>query len=173
MIHTQVQSYLWRYRHPLFVSTLYIDHDLRALKCSVFYERVITNLSRIKDLCFDDVLLFYYVGLSGFQELFRKFGFFEVTEDMLHVTEESKVKVWCDRDIARDSPTGLGAGNEEAMVRKIIFIIDSNSDLTKMGIQMGSMLNSEPAIGFKLALEKFSTVCKQHHLLIPTSLKCL
>ena len=65
----------------------------------MFYERVYTNLSRIKDIPFGDSLQFYYVGLKGFELLYKRYGYFDVEENMFHITKNHKIKVWCQKDI--------------------------------------------------------------------------
>jgi hypothetical protein len=76
MLKEQAEMYLFRHRHPLLVSSLYFKKDNQRGKTRVFYERVYTNLSRIKDIPFQDSLQFYYIGLKGFELLYRKFGYF-------------------------------------------------------------------------------------------------
>ena len=54
-----------------------------------------TNLSKINDIPFNDSLHIYSVALKGFEILYKKYGYFDVFEDMFHICENGKVKVWC------------------------------------------------------------------------------
>lgn len=121
--------YWMRQRHHLFVSTLYFQQPENSPKARIFYERVFTNLARIKDIPFRDSLQLYYVGLKGFEILYNTHGFFHVTEEMFHLTERRKVKVWLDKDISRLAPEAPSqAGSESDMVKRVIQIIDENVD---------------------------------------------
>lgn len=57
---------MFRNRHQVLVSTLFFRGSESNGKGSVFYERVFTNLGRIKDVPFGDGLMFYYAGFKGF-----------------------------------------------------------------------------------------------------------
>lgn len=68
---------MFRHRHPMLVSALYFRQNPSG-KASIFYERVFTNLSRIKDIPFDDTLQFYYAALKGFEQLYKRYGYFPI-----------------------------------------------------------------------------------------------
>ena len=75
-----IEIFRMRHRHHILVSAEYFQEANNGLTARVFYERVFTNLSRIKDIPFNDSFQFYYVGLKGFQILYEKYGFFNVKE---------------------------------------------------------------------------------------------
>jgi hypothetical protein len=59
------------------------------------------------------------------------------------------------------------------MVRKIIAIINSNTDHSKIKIPIGNLLSKEPSLNFKKAINKLKDICKLYKLSIPSQLKCL
>lgn len=76
-----IENFKARYQHHYLVSTLYLaceDYSTCGgyFETVVFYQRMFTNLSKIKDIPFSDVLHFYAVAFKGFQILFRRFGYF-------------------------------------------------------------------------------------------------
>lgn len=76
-----IENFKARYQHHYLVSTLFLAcEDYSACggyyETVVFYQRVFTNLSKIKDIPFQDVLHFYAVAFKGFQILYRRFGYF-------------------------------------------------------------------------------------------------
>ena len=111
----------------MLVSTLYFRRNQQTGKGSIFYERVFTNLARIKDIPFADSLQFYYVAFKGFELLYKKFGYFQVEEEMFHITKNNKVKIWCHKDISQEKPKPMVQeslrGTESDMVKRIIRII--------------------------------------------------
>lgn len=120
------------------VSTLYLSCEQTGIKgCgevykgNMFYEIPITNLSKINDIPFYDSLHLYAVAFKGFQILFSKFGYFDVFEDMFHVCETGKVKVWCNSTVYKCAPEAYlmdSHGREEDMVYRIMHLIDINID---------------------------------------------
>ena len=122
-------------------------------KISVFYERIFTNLSRIKDIPFYDSLHFYYVGLKGFELLYKRFGYFELSENMFFISETNKLKVWCHKDISSIKPEkSEKCGFEAMMVRKVIQLVDENTDYPPHGFPLGSVLYEQSSSSFALAL---------------------
>jgi hypothetical protein len=157
----QVEMYLMRHRHPVLVSTMYLKKKGSMGKVSVFFERVFTNLSRIKDISFEDSLQFYYVALKGFDQLFRMFGYFEVEESMLHITTSNRVKVWCSRDISQTKPTQPHSqGTMDDMVKKILTLIEENTDYSGNYFPVGPTIKEEASFSFASALQKLKDICK-------------
>lgn len=76
-----VENFIARYQHHYLVSTMYLKCDDYStcggyIEAIVFYQRIFTNLSKIKDIPINDTLHFYAVAFKGFQILYRRFGYF-------------------------------------------------------------------------------------------------
>ena len=174
----QIENFQFRNKHPLLVSTLYWEYAEQpsyiASKISVFYERIYTNLSRIKDIPFNDTLHFYYVALKGFELLYKKFGYFHITEAMFYISDHHKLKIWGHEDISRIRPDKpLECGFEAVMVRKIIQLIDENTDYPPQCIPLGSILYEEASNSFHFALQKLKELTIRYKWTIPERLSCL
>lgn len=91
------------------VAALYLEVEKTAY-CSgewearVFFERVITNLSKVNDIPFQDSLHCLVVALKGFEILYQHFGYFEVFENMFHIVQGGRLKVWCNQHIYKNVP---------------------------------------------------------------------
>lgn len=78
----KLQTFYARYQHPYLVSTQYLKVE-EAETCTegtftlkTFYERAVTNLSKVNDLPFSDSLHCYLVALKGFEILYKSYGYF-------------------------------------------------------------------------------------------------
>ena len=87
-------------------STYYLSYEQIGVKgCgeyykgSIFLENHVTTLSKINDIPFEDSLYMYQVAFKGFEILYKKFGYFDIFEDMFHICENGKLKVWCNSSI--------------------------------------------------------------------------
>lgn len=58
----------------------------------------------INDIPFFDSLHLFAVAVKGFEILYRKFGYFDVFEDMFHIFESGKLKVWCNSQVYKLGP---------------------------------------------------------------------
>ena len=73
-------------------------------KGSIYFEQPIANLSQIKDIPFKDSLHMYTVSFHGFDLLYKKYGYFDIFEDMFHFNEHGQMKVWCNSSVHRLEP---------------------------------------------------------------------
>ena len=135
-VNRKLQTFYARYQHPYLVATQYI-HIEDEKNCAegvyylkVYYERAVTNLSKVNDIPFSDSLHCYMVALKGFELLYKSYGYFEIFESMFHICQKGKLKIWCNQNIYKNVPEQylLGEGREEDMVIKIINILHSNTD---------------------------------------------
>ena len=77
-----LQTFYARHRHPYLVATQFISleggenctEDIFNLK--TYYERAVTNLSKVNDIPFSDSLHCYQVALKGFELLYKSYGYF-------------------------------------------------------------------------------------------------
>lgn len=93
---------------------------------------------------------------------------------MLHVTLNKKVKVWCHKDISKPKPTQSSKGTEQDMVKKIIRIIEENSDNSgSHHPPVDAILYEQASSSFNAALSKLREICFDNNLVIPNKLKCL
>lgn len=100
-----------RHMHVYLPATRYLtceQHGIKGcgeyFKGNIYLDSAITTLSVINDIPFYDSLHIYAVALKGFQILFDKFGYFDVFEDMFHICDSGKVKVWCSSELYKLAP---------------------------------------------------------------------
>lgn len=93
---------------------------------------------------------------------------------MFHVTLNKKVKIWCHKDISKSKPSlNTSNGTEQDMVRKIIRIIEENSDNSSSHCPVNCILYEQASSSFSSALLKFREICFDNNLVISSKLKCL
>lgn len=97
--------------HIYLPATRYLTCEQQGIKrCGGYYkgniyvESAVTTLLMINDIPFLDSLHLYSIAFKGFEILFSKFGYFDIFEDMFHICENGKVKVWCNSQIYKLKP---------------------------------------------------------------------
>jgi hypothetical protein len=81
-IDRKIQTFVARYQHIYLVSSLYMKLEggdncgSTEYELSIYYERVVTNLSKINEISFKDSLHCLAVALKGFEILYKNFGYF-------------------------------------------------------------------------------------------------
>lgn len=123
-----------RHMHMYLPATKYLTCQQYGIKgCGEYYkgniylDSAIANLSLINDIPFIDSLHIYSVALKGYEILYRKFGYFDVFEDMFHICENGKLKVWCNSELYKLSPESYLLdinGRQQDMIYRILNIID-------------------------------------------------
>lgn len=127
-----------RHMHLFLVPTRYLTCEHQGIKgCgdyykgNIYFESSIATLSLINDIPFADSLHLYSVALKGFGILYSKFGYFDVFEDMFHICENGRAKVWCNSQLYKLQPESYlldANGKQEDMIYRIISILDENTD---------------------------------------------
>ena len=80
--------------------------------------------------------------LLGFKKLYEKYGFFEVTEDMIFFDQKGKVKVWICADLSKFIPNlepeyynnlyvGQIKQSQTEMINNLINVIEKNVNLNE------------------------------------------
>lgn len=82
---------------------------------------------------------------------------------MFHITKSNKVKIWPHKDISKIQPTRpikTTANPESDMVKKIIKIIEENSDHSNNSrFPLASTLYQQASNSFSQAIKKFREIC--------------
>lgn len=131
------QVFEWRHNRDNVVASKFFTEEKRAEICSTFYqghmftERIPLRLNEIKDIPFPDSLHLVNASLLGFRELFDKIGSFSVTDHLIGVNSEAKVKVWVNSDFGKPTHEGgrlVRSDDEKIMVGEIIQVLDKIID---------------------------------------------
>jgi hypothetical protein len=174
-----LHTFTARYQHIYLVATLYASVS-GGLGCggegevAIYYERAVTNLSRVNDIPFADSLHCLGVALKGFELLFKSYGYFEVYEDMFHICQRGKLKVWCNKHIYKNVPEQylLGGGTEHDMVARVISIVQQNTE-GRGNFPITQTLLALTKLTFINALAAFRQICREQHLFVPEHLESL
>lgn len=82
---------------------------------------------------------------------------------MFHITKSNKVKIWPHKDISKNQPirpTKTPANPESDMIKKIITIIEYNSDNSNNSrFPLASTLYQQASNSFSQAIKKFREIC--------------
>ncbi len=107
--------------------------DTGAPKNHLYIEHIPLRLSQITDIPFPDNLYLLKACLKGFYYIFLHTRVLDIKEDHICLTEEGKVKVWMNSNLAKNTPslTNIfrnGKKSELTIVREIINMVDENTD---------------------------------------------
>ena len=173
----------WRLQQEYVVNTCYFIENHRKEFCSTHYrailytERIPIKLSEIKDIPYPDNLYILYASLEGFHTVYHKTGFFEIQEHMVCINKQGKVKVWINDNLSRQFPESIYRqtdGSEEDMVKRMIELIDYNTDDASQPISVPEYIRkhlSRPNFGdAKMLLRQYA---KEHGVSIPKSFECI
>lgn len=131
----------------------------RTYSISIFLERIRLRMCDVTDVPYPDVLHLYHAALSGFGTLFRIFGYFEITERMIGINQDYKVKVWCNSNfsVARpNKPSSVLIRGEKEMVQSVLRIIDVNTDSLSKLDAFAKRTQYKSKASFKEALKHLS-----------------
>jgi hypothetical protein len=99
-----------RKKYPCLVNSLHIEQTANKTMCStflsadVYLERTHFRLCELIDIPVEEALFMLDSALEGYGSMFSKTGFFELSSDMLAITKQGKVKVWFNKNFAKNFP---------------------------------------------------------------------
>lgn len=111
--------------------------------CSTVYkgllyaQKVDLRLKEINDIPLSDQLYLTKATLEGFKLLYEKVGYFDITEEMIFISKEGKVKVWINCNISKNEPLFIpnvnaasrnAHGSQSDMLVQLLDLIEQNSD---------------------------------------------
>lgn len=76
----------------------------QAVAYRVKTERIIARLAELKDLGFEQGLFIFREALKGYQTILKLKGPVNVTDRMVGVSQQGRVKVWVSENFGRSSP---------------------------------------------------------------------
>jgi hypothetical protein len=124
----------------------------------------------VTDVPYPDVLHLLHAALSGFYTLYKIFGYFDISERMIGISHDYKVKVWCNSNFSIANPPKSSLvihKNEKDMVHSILNIIDRNTDsLSKIEPFMKKIQHKSRST-FKEALKMLANYAKSLKMEIP------
>ena len=106
------QVFELRFEKDYLVASKFFKESNTSEICSTFYqghvftERIPLRLNEIKDLPYPDTLHLLNACLRGFKELYLKVGSFTVSEHMIGINYDAKVKVWANSDFGKANHDG-------------------------------------------------------------------
>lgn len=163
--------------------------------CSTIYsgnaylDKIDLRLKEINDIPFQDQLYLYQAVLEGFKVLNEKFGYFTITEEMIFITKEGKVRVWMNPNPSRNTPYShdpLGCnldkkmsmqprrthGSQSQMLSCLIQLVEENTDqqlMSRYNYFSRYLLerNLLERLSFYKAVEEFDKYCKENSFIVP------
>lgn len=70
----------------------------------VYLERMHFRLLELIDIPLEEGLYIIESALEGYEKMFSKTGYFEVSSDMIGINNEGKVKVWINKNFSKSFP---------------------------------------------------------------------
>jgi hypothetical protein len=87
-----------------FINTTQQDICSTIYKGLLYAQKVDLRLKEINDIPYQDILYLTKATLSGFKVLYEKVGYFDISEEMIFITKEGKVKVWLNSNLSKNEP---------------------------------------------------------------------
>jgi hypothetical protein len=116
------------------------------------------------------VLHLYHQAFRGFAELYDKMGYFNIEENMICLNQQGRVKVWANGELEKSYPVERvmgGNGTEKEMVRRIIQLVDQNTDGLTLPENVGGLLLQADPETFRDADLMVQNFASRHRTTIP------
>lgn len=98
----------------------------------VYLEHTPFRLNSVNDIPIGENVYVVTAALAGFEKLYAIMGYFKVSEDLVGIDTEGRVKVWFNHNFSKNYQTGSNvygrqeqgsANDEERMVRETIAMV--------------------------------------------------
>ena len=93
-------------------------------------------------------------ALEGYEKMFEKTGYFEVSSDMIGINKQGKVKVWINRNLSKNFPdfnTIDHNQGESDFVARVIEMIDEAIDYNGHRYTFLEFISKERTLSFQKA----------------------
>jgi hypothetical protein len=168
---------------PCVVNTVYFAEETRREFCTssyagtLFTEHIPLKLSEIKDIPWPDNLYILSASLEGFSQLYTKIGYFPIQEYMICINKQGKARVWVSDDLSKITPDEVEViyqGDERDMVRRIVELLDLNTDISSQQQSVQGYFNKhDPMPRFGEARRLVKQMALEHNTTVPTSFDCI
>ena len=175
-----LENYYERKKYPHFVNALHIEQTTRTGICSTFHsaaiylERIPIRLFEIMDMPLSEGLYMLEVALEGYEKMFEKTGYFEVSPDMIGINRQGKVKIWINKNLSKNFPDfnkiDHNQGEPQFVVR-LVEMIDDAIDYSGQKPSFKQFINEKKKIlTFQTAKSLLKLFCQNYKL---TPQKCM